>query len=266
MESGRGNKYAQIIEEVFKSHWKKSLQEIEFTRREFETSAKRLGIALPKNLGDILYTFRYRADLPKSISNTAKAGKQWIIRPAGKGVYKFVQVDIFNLEPSRILSVTKIPDSTPGIIEKYALSDEQSLLAKIRYNRLIDIFTGLTCFSLQSHLRTSVPDIGQLETDELYIGINKQGMHFVLPIQAKGKKDRLGQVQIEQDITLCELRFPNLICTPIAAQFMSGNVIALFQLETSRRGIKVSSEKHYQLVSPEKLSDHELASYRARFD
>ena len=46
------------------------------------------------------------------------------------------------------------PDSTPGVIS-YALSDEQSLLATVRYNRLIDVFTGLTCYSLQNHLRTS---------------------------------------------------------------------------------------------------------------
>ncbi len=36
-------------------------------------------------------------------------------------------------------------------------------------------FTGITCYSLQNHLRTSVPDIGQVETDELYVGVDKKG-------------------------------------------------------------------------------------------
>ena len=45
----------------------------------------------------------------------------------------------------------KIPDATPGIVQKYALADEQALLAKLRYNRLLDIFTGVTCYSLQNH-------------------------------------------------------------------------------------------------------------------
>lgn len=31
--------------------------------------------------------------------------------------------------------LVKVPDSTPGLIVKYALSDEQALLAKARYNR-----------------------------------------------------------------------------------------------------------------------------------
>ena len=47
-----------------------------------------------------------------------------------------------------MLAETKIPDATPGIIAKYASTDEQGLLAKLRYNRLLDILTGTTCYSL----------------------------------------------------------------------------------------------------------------------
>ncbi len=43
--------------------------------------------------------------------------------------------------------VVKVPDATPGLVTKYALDDEQGLLARLRYNRLIDIFTGLVCYS-----------------------------------------------------------------------------------------------------------------------
>jgi hypothetical protein len=56
-----------------------------------------------------------------------------------------------------MLAETKVPDSTPGLISLYALNDEQALLARLRYNRLIDIFTGISCYSLQSHLRTALP-------------------------------------------------------------------------------------------------------------
>jgi hypothetical protein len=45
----------------------------------------------------------------------------------------------------------------------------------MRYNRLLDIFTGVACYSLQNHLRTTVPDVGQVETDELYVGVDKNG-------------------------------------------------------------------------------------------
>jgi hypothetical protein len=54
------------------------------------------------------------------------------------------------------MASTKVPDSTPGVVAKYALSAEQALLAKVRYNRLVDIFTGVACSSLQNHLRTTL--------------------------------------------------------------------------------------------------------------
>jgi hypothetical protein len=138
----------------------------------------------------------------------------------------FEIVSTVSIGPSRHLAETKIPDATPGIISQYALSDEQALLALLRYNRLIDIFTGITCYSLQSHLRTSVPEMGQVETDEVYIGLDRRGAHYVLPVQAKAGKDRIGVVQIEQDIAMCAAKFPNLICRPIAAQFIKGNIVA----------------------------------------
>ena len=62
----------------------------------------------------------------------------------GQAKYKFALVSMPRIIPNNMLSETKILDATPGIIAKYAINDEQSLLAKLRYNRLIDIFTGIT--------------------------------------------------------------------------------------------------------------------------
>ena len=264
MENKEPNRYAKILEAIFKNHFKRGAIEIEFERTEFSQVADKLGIILPKNLGDVLYSFRYRTLLPKFIISKAPKGYEWIIRPAGKGKYKLVAVKQSNIAPSSVLAETKIPDATPGVIARYSMNDEQSLLAKLRYNRLIDIFTGLTCYSLQNHLRTTLSDGSQVETDEIYIGLDKRGAHYVLPVQAKGGKDKIGVVQIEQDFELCALKFPHLICRPIAAQFIDKNLIALFEFEQSKDGIKVLSEKHYRLVKPDDLSPEELQSYSVR--
>ena len=160
-----------------------------FDRTDIVQTARELDIKLPKNLGDILYSFRYRTQLPEIVISKASAGFEWIIRPAGRAKYKLVLVTQSAITPSPILVETKILDATPGIINKYALNDEQALLSKLRYNRLIDIFTGLTCYSLQNHLRTTVTGMGQVETDEIYVGVDKRGVHYILPVQAKGKKD-----------------------------------------------------------------------------
>lgn len=258
------NRYKQIIEKIFFNHFKNGMKEVPFERDEIERVAKNLKIKLPKNIGDIIYTFRYRVALPDSIASKAPKGMEWIIRPAGQSKYKFVIAKFANIHPSEILSQTKIPNATPGIIESYAFSDEQALLAKIRYNRLIDIFTGIACYSLQSHLRSNVSDLGQIETDEIYVGIDKKGVHYIIPVQAKGSADKLGIVQIEQDIALCKSKFPNLVAKPIGAQFITDDLIALFEFEISENGITVVSEKHYRLVNPENLSPHELLSYRNR--
>src|ERR1035437_2771786 len=201
------NRYNQIIEKIFFDHFAEGLIDFEFQREEFRDAAIALGVRPPDNLGDIPYSYRYRKPLPDRIRATAEEGSEWIIRPAGIGRYRFALVPIFNLAPNANLVETKILDATPGIIMRYALGDEQALLAIMRFNRLIDIFTGLTCYSLQNHLRTTVPEMGQVEVDEIYIGIDKRGAHYIIPVQAKGGTDSLGIVQIEQDFGLAAAKF-----------------------------------------------------------
>jgi hypothetical protein len=258
------NRYTQIIEHIFHAHYHPGDNRVSFAREEFQEVAAQLGIRLPKNLGDLIYTFRYRATLPESLRATAPQGEMWVIRPAGRARYEFVLVRDFSITINALLAETKVPDATPGVVSMYALSDEQALLTKIRYNRLVDIFTGVTCYSLQNHLRTTVPELGQVETDELYVGIDKHGAHYVLPVQAKAGHDNLGPIQVEQDIALCTFKFPNLICRPIGAQFMTPDVIALFEFEMTEQGIRISAEKHYHLVPPENISPADLQKYHMR--
>ncbi|MDG4598171.1 MAG: endonuclease [Candidatus Contendobacter sp.] len=260
----RKNRYTRLIEDIFDQHYREGAEEVTFERDDLVETAKKLGIKLPKNLGDVVYSFRYRANLPASIRQRAPAGLEWVIRPTGQARYRFSLASMPRIIPNNLLVETKIPDATPGIIARYASGDEQGLLAKLRYNRLIDIFTGVTCYSLQNHLRTTVPDMGQVETDEVYVGLDQYGAHYVFPVQAKGGTDQLGIVQIERDFALCTGKFPKLICRPIAAQFMEDNLIALFSFEKTENGMAVSDEKHYRLVPPEQLTDEELAAHRHR--
>jgi hypothetical protein len=264
MAQQKSNRYAQLIEEIFFKYYQDGHEEVTFSRVYIKSAANRLGIKEPDNIGDVIYSFRYRTPLPESVTRTATPGHQWIIRATGRSNYAFALVRQFVIEPNPSLVETKILDATPGVVNRYALSDEQSLLAKLRYNRLIDIFTGLTCYSLQNHLRTTVKKLGQVETDELYIGLDRRGVQYSIPVQAKGANGQLGQIQIEQDMALCREKFPDLLCLPIAAKFMRGDLIAIFSFEDSEEGIAVTSERHYRLVTPNNLSSEELATYRLR--
>ena len=156
----RPNRYTAIILKIFQDRYKPGDDNVPFRREDIQEAAETLRIELPKNLGDVVYTFRYRAPLPQEIQSLSGPERMWIIRPAGLGSYQFNLVPTVDLRPNRNLAVTKVPDATPGIIELYSLGDEQPLLARLRYNRLIDLATGLTCYSLQNHFRTAVPEIG----------------------------------------------------------------------------------------------------------
>lgn len=258
----RANRYSRLLEKVFQKHYKPGAEKVCFAREELKAAASRLRMKLPDNLGDVIYSFRYRTDLPDSIRSCAPAGKEWIIRPAGRSQYCLVAVSTAAIVPTPLMAQIKVPDATPGVIEKYRLSDEQALLARLRYNRLLDIFTGVTCYSLQNHLRTTVPGMGQVETDELYIGIDRRGAQYVFPVQAKGGNDRISIVQIEQDYALCQHKFPLLICRPIAAQFLGENIV-IFSFENTESGMRVTLEKQYRLVPHEQVTPEDLKRYVA---
>jgi hypothetical protein len=264
MPESKPNRYQALISRIFHDHFKQGSTEFEFERSELNSNAKKLKIKLPDNLGDVIYSFRYRAALPQDIVSTAERGKEWIIEPAGRSRYRFKLARINRIVPNPELLAIKIPDATPEIIAANALNDEQALLAKVRYNRLIDIFLGITTYSLQSHLRTTVENMGQIEIDEVYVGVNRNGQQFVVPVQAKSGHDKLATIQTLQDIACCGQKFPSLTCRPVSAQFMADDVIALFELASKGDAVKITEERHYQLVPADSIQAEDLKTYANR--
>lgn len=261
------NIYPKLIEQLFWNGYREGIRDIPFARDEIVKTAKQLGISRPPaNLGDLLYTYRYRANFPESIQNVAPKNESWVIRPSGHGLYAFTSTPLASVLPRNGLESIKIPDSTPGLIEKHRLSDEQALLAQLRYNRLIDIFTGVVCYSLQNHLRTHVNGLGQIETDEVYVGVDKYGAHYLFPIQVKRGNDTLNIVQIWQDIQMSSQKFPALICRPLAAQFMDDHRIALFEFKASCQFLEMAlvREAHYCLVPSKDCLPEDVEMYKQR--
>lgn len=253
--------YKRIIEKLFFMHYKSGAKSVDFTRGEIVSVAKQLRIDVPKNLGDLLYSFRHRSDLPNTIVATCEEGAEWIIRSTGPAKYSFRLLPSTKIAPQQGRYLIKVPDATPEIVSQHALSDEQALLAKLRYNRLIDIFTGLTTYSIQNHLRTQIDRV-QIEIDELYVGIGKSGEQFIIPVQAKGGTDHIGRVQLEQDLAFCGKKFGNLTCRSIAAQFMADEVIAMFELAIQDEKVQIIEEKHYRLVPASEISAEDLETMR----
>ena len=254
--------YKALIERIFFDRYTAGARSVDFEREDIPTAATALGLVRPGNLGDVIYSIRYRTAMPDSILATQPAGMEWIIEGAGRARYRFVLVPLNRIAPRTDLQTIGIPNATPEIIRAYALDDEQALLAIVRYNRLIDTFLGLTTYSLQNHLRTTVAGIGQIEIDELYFGIDRMGCHYAIPVQAKGGTDQISVVQTKQDLAWCSQRFPRVRSRAISAQFMDDERIAMFELAVENAQVVVVDEKHYRLLPADLLDRTAITTYR----
>ena len=54
------------------------------------------------------------------------------------------------------------------------------------------------------------------------------------------------------------------MCRALAAKFMPGGTIALFELTIDGESVKIVQERHYDLVPEGDISEAELDSYNAR--
>lgn len=267
-------RYVQIMRRLFERHMVAGAESFAWSRSEFDDIAQELKIKLPSNLGDIIYSIRHgREDLPKEILDLAPSGKTWLLLPDGRGKYRFVLARFSIIEP-QFRPAIKIPDATPQIVSRYALGDEQAVLARVRYNRLVDIFLSVTAAPLQSHLRATVEAFNksQIETDELYVAVDLGGAQYIVPIQAKGSDENIGAVQAIQDIYCCREKFSGLICRAIAAKTVEIEkgedgadiyTIAIMELAiTGNYDVWIPRQERYKLVPASMISAEELEEYR----
>jgi hypothetical protein len=271
MSSSDDSKYSQVIAWVFSRNYQEGARAVAFSRDDLVSAHAELGLSRTKNIGDIPYSFRFRKELPTVITDTAPTDSEWIILGVGSASYEFRLASPGKISPSRNRERIPVLDATPEIVRQYAPgTDEQALLTRARYNRLVDMFLGLTCYSIQNHLRTTVADVGQIEVDEIYLGVNKRGAHYVIPCQAKSPGDRFGIVQVMQDILLCRERYPDAICRPIALQFQGENEVAILELAIAHEGdllrLNVVEEKHYRLSLRSEITQEQIRLLKARED
>jgi hypothetical protein len=255
----------EVMEIVFHRNYRKGAEEVPFTLDEIRQAVLQVQKKLPdyeeRNVPDIRYQYTSgRSPLPDALD---KLGP-WMIVGKGKGRYAFVKL----AEPAAVkiqsdLYIISLPDATPEIVLEYAGSDEQGILAKLRYNRLLDIFLGITCYPLQNHLRTYLKGKSQVEIDDLYVGLNASGKQFVIPIEAKSAKDHLSKTQIQQGIDFARERYPRLILRPVGIQELGDH--SLVMVEFTSKGlhpdkIKIVEMRRYKLVPMSDVPLEELQS------
>ena len=112
----------------------------------------------------------------------------------------------------------------------------------------------------------------QIETDDLSVGIDRHGAQYIIPVQAKGETERVGAVQIIQDIYSCREKFEHLAVRAVAAKTINVDeldgglslyTIALMEVgvDTSYNVFKIR-EEHYRIVPSGMIDEYDLAAYR----
>ncbi len=86
--------YKLLIEKIFLDRYAEGMTEVPFQRSDIEDAATTLNVRLPKNLGDLVYSFRYRRPMPDPILKTQTEGHEWVIEGAGRARYLFSLVRV----------------------------------------------------------------------------------------------------------------------------------------------------------------------------
>ncbi|MBS1252775.1 MAG: hypothetical protein MAG451_01817 [Anaerolineales bacterium] len=245
--------YDRLIAEIFHRHDGPNHDEFEFDREEMREILEEWGETV-RNLGDVPYSYRGgRRPFPEEITATGN----WVIEGRGRGRYAFRRLarSPYISVPSDLQTIN-ILDATPDIILKYGSTDEQGLLAKVRYNRLIDTFLGITAYHLQGHLRAYIAESGQIEIDDLYLGVDTDGTQFVIPVEAKTEAESLGVIQVVNLNAFGRENYPQLTLRSVAVKAWEDGTIYCIQFNgaVDSDGIEVIKYKRYRLIREEALA------------
>jgi len=190
-----------------------------------------------------------------------------ILRPIGRGKYQFERATAGIIE-TPVTTPTAAIDLTPMPVrrllpETVAEMDEQALLSVVGYCRLLDHFTGMTIYRLRSHVRKSVPGVGQAELDAIDVGIAKSDddVPIVFPIEAKSVSDALNRVQIHNMVQYARHYFPGLVVRPLAVKVDYQSVVHIMEFNVPNKAgeLRVVKAESYLIAS----SPAQLAAIRS---
>ncbi len=247
-------RYQRAIERAFFDHYQVGLDHFEFTKTEMDEILREVGEPA-KNLPDIIYTYRSRRPLPDRIL----AKGYWAIEAVRRGEYAFIKLNSPPQFSPNLMQYGSIDiyNAIPELVEQYLRNDEQSLLTQILYNRLIDIFTGLTCFLIQNHYRSTIDSRAgrtEVEVDALYVGVDSQGQLHAIPIEAKsaGENEQFGKIQVSNMVKLARQNFPDIGRRVVAVKALSDGTIGIIEFTDDENpdtvGIKPAGVSRYRLI------------------
>ncbi len=247
--------YGPILLHIFRSRWRKGASSVLFSLDDIRNAADALRLEV-RNPADLIYRMRSRTILPKEILDKGF----FILRAIGRGQYQFEKGSstIFEAIDSH---VTEALDITPLPVrrllpEKLADMDEQAVLTVASYCKIFDHFTGLQIYRLRSHVRKSVPGVGQAELDAIDVGValSDEEIPIVFPIEAKAAADALNRVQVFNMVQYSKHYFRGLVIRPLAIKVDYDFILHImeFNAATKAADLKIIKSGSYTLSLSEK--------------
>lgn len=227
-------KYEDTIVRVFENKLEDGFdtdEEIPFDRTDLQRAMDELDITV-RNVPDIPYAYRSRRKLPDRIE---RHGYNAIIlddQGSADAVYLFTKREQLIPIPDKFDQThTTTTEDLPDPVREYIGKDEQGVLTQIRYVGLLDDFTGMDAYHLQSHMRMRVSN-REAELDDLYIGIDDGGNHHALAVEAKGVGETLNKNQLIRNTRGIEQKanYPNSVKT-LAAKLDDDGYFYLFEFD-----------------------------------
>nr|AAP31837.1 AsiSI endonuclease [Arthrobacter sp. S] len=248
--------YVPILRYVFALRYKTGDTVVEFTLDDIRDAAAALGIVV-RNAADVIYRMRSRTVLPAEILELGF----YVLTQAGRGRYRFEQasstvIDLPNTRPIEALDLT--PNPVRRLLpEHLADMDEQAILMVAGYCNLWQHFTGLTVYRLRSHVRKSVPGVGQAELDEVNVAVavRDDEVPVIIPVEAKAVADPVNRVQIATQVAFANRYFAEHEFRPMTIKVDRDSVLNLLEFNATpiASEIEVIRSARYRLI----LSDRQ---------
>ncbi|HET8773103.1 MAG TPA: hypothetical protein VFP80_04910 [Thermoanaerobaculia bacterium] len=239
---------------IFRRKFTSGAKRIVFTLEEIRDELRTLGLEA-RNAADVIYRMKSRTILPEEIR---QAGYN-ILEITSRGTYAFVIGIATLVEYPPEVEITEVQDRTPKAVRSllhpdFGFIDEQGLLSVCRYNDLLSRFLEATTFHVKSHIRKSVPGVGQAEVDDLHVEVHGS-VHeplglTIVPIEAKAKDDPVNRVQVIIQTKFAKHAFPDHPCRPVTIKlFEDGRILFMeFNVTDDANALEVVRHRYFRVV------------------
>lgn len=250
----RSKVYGPILLNIFRRKYVEGASTVIFTLEEVREELLSAGLQA-RNAPDLIYRMKSRTILPAEISNKGFR----ILEITSRGVYALVAGDSTLIEYPEIEEVVDVHDRTPLAVRRllspdFGKTDEQGFLSVIRYNDLFSHFLEVPVFHLKSHVRKSVPGVGQAEVDDVHVALPEghDGSLTLVPVEAKAKDDPVNRVQIAMQVKYANHAFPGLSVRPLTVKLFEDGVVLFMEFNPTSRAADLTVVRfaHYRLLRP----------------